>query len=112
MFCYLHKSLSTPIHSRLCTLLESTVAATTCLSKDMGDVNTLLFLAHSAQQLRQVNPYLSMTSQPMPNAFASSGAENYFDSYLLSLGYTFPVDRNLPAWYATMNNPQGSGWNY
>src|SRR5579875_1522987 len=49
-------------------------------------------------------------SQPMPNAFASSGAENYFDSYLLSLGYTFPVDRNLPAWYATMNNPQGSGW--
>src|SRR5579875_3851220 len=26
--------------------------------------------------------------------------------------YTFPVDRNLPAWYATMNNPQGSGWNY
>jgi subtilase family serine protease len=111
-FGYGGTSFATPIQAGEWALIESKVAATTGLSKDMGDVNPLLFLAHNAQQLTQVNPYLSMTSQPMPNAFASSGAENYFDSYLLSLGYTFPVDRNLPAWYATMNNPQGSGWNY
>src|SRR5579875_2803030 len=101
-FGYGGTSFATPIQAGEWALIESKVAATTGLSKEMGDVNPLLFLAHNAQQLTQVNPYLSMTSQPMPNAFASSGAENYFDSYLLSLGYTFPVDRNLPAWYATM----------
>src|SRR5579875_270696 len=87
-FGYGGTSFATPIQAGEWALIESKVAATTGLSKDMGDVNPLLFLAHNAQQLTQVNPYLSMTSQPMPNAFASSGAENYFDSYLLSLGYT------------------------
>ncbi|MEM3186060.1 MAG: protease pro-enzyme activation domain-containing protein [Conexivisphaerales archaeon] len=105
-------SFATPIQAGEWALIEQQVSNATGLSKNMGDVNPLLFLAHDAVQLTQINPYMPMTSQPVPTAFVSAGAENYFDSYLLSLGYTYPVDKNFPAWYATMNNPQGPGWNY
>ncbi|MEM0286836.1 MAG: protease pro-enzyme activation domain-containing protein [Nitrososphaerota archaeon] len=105
-------SFASPIQAGEWALIEQQVSKATGLSKYMGDVNSLLFLAHDAAQLTQINPYMPMTSQPVPNAFLSAGAENYFDSYLLSLSYTYSVDKNLPAWYATMNNPQGPGWNY
>src|SRR5579875_1238842 len=42
-------SFATPIQAGEWALIESKVAATTGLSKDMGDVNPLLFLAHNAQ---------------------------------------------------------------
>jgi subtilase family serine protease len=111
-FAYGGTSFATPIQAGEWALIESEVSNKTGLAKDMGDINPLLTLAHNAQQITQVNPYKPMTPQQVPTAFMSAGAENYFDSYLLSLGYTYPVDRNLPAWYATMNNPQGSNWNY
>src|SRR5579875_200053 len=46
-FGYGGTSFATPIQAGEWALIESKVAATTGLSKDMGDVNPLLFLAHN-----------------------------------------------------------------
>ena len=82
-------------------------------SPKLGDVNPALFSAHNAQEAGvpadALNAFLPMTNIGDGLTYAPV---NYYSWYLWNLSINEPSDPLLPAWFATLNNPAGPGWNF
>ena len=121
-------SFATPIEAGSWALIEeqSIVAFG---NQKFGDINSLLFADHNAQQAGVSSigtdafiPMTDLGTGPEPTAcnivafiaqciqFWAPG--NPFITGLANASSFYPADPNIPSWYATLNNPAGSGWNF
>ncbi len=105
-------SFATPITAGEWALIEEQVN-TTLGMPSLGDVNPLLFDIHNA--------YQASGNSTLPSAYLhmSANGVDYNSYYVNSMSWelynysiSYPTDPVLPGWFATLNNPAGSGWNY
>jgi subtilase family serine protease len=113
LFFYGGTSFATPITAAEWALVEEQ-ALSNFGSAKFGDINPILFSLHNSFQagLSSVNPYYTMENKRLPSLFGSTAPANYYDSYVLSLEYSYPDEQNMPAWMFTLQNPQGNGWSF
>ena len=121
-------SFATPIEAGAWALIEEQ-ALVAFGDQKFGDINALLYADHNAQQAGvssiSANAFIPMTdigTGPEPvvcNTVSFIAAclqfyapgNPYIEGIANSSGF-YPADPNIPSWYATLNNPAGSGWNY
>ena len=105
-------SFATPITAGEWALIEEQVNTTLGIAS-LGDVNPVLFDIHNA--------YQASGNSTLPGAYVqmSSHGVDYNSYYVNSISWemynysiSYPSDPVLPGWFATLNNPAGSGWNY
>jgi subtilase family serine protease len=105
-------SFATPITAGEWALIEEQ-ANVAFGTPAMGDINPILFAVHNAYQagIKSVyaNPYLSMTNIGIGFDWAPYNAYAWYEINTTGSVVDDPI---LPIWYATINNPAGSGWNY
>jgi len=105
-------SFATPITAGEWALIEEQ-ANVAFGTPAMGDINPLLFAVHNGHEagvssLYQ-NAYIPMTNIGI--GFDTAPVNSY-DWYLFNLSINEPSVPVIPYWFATLNNPAGSGWNY
>ena len=121
-------SFATPIQAGAWALIEEQ-ALVAFGDQKFGDINPLIYTDHNAQEAGissiGANAFIPMTdigTGPEPTVCSLTGfvvecIQFYApgNPYILGLANSsafFPTDPNIPSWYATLNNPAGSGWNY
>jgi subtilase family serine protease len=105
-------SFATPITAGEWALIEEQ-ANVAFGNPKMGDINPILYSAHNAYEAGvssfSVDPYIAM--QDIGVGFDWSPV-NSFSWYYFNLSIDQPSDPVLPAWFTTLFNPAGSGWNF
>jgi len=121
-------SFATPIQAGSWALIEEQ-AIVAFGNQKFGDINPLLYADHNAQEAGVssigANAFIPMTDigtgpEPVACNIVSFIAEciqfyapsNPYITGLANASAFYPADPNIPSWYATLNNPAGSGWNF